>query len=129
MHTIPPGRLGAQQRLGSQGRQNGRMHTTHTDSSFPPKAAPKNRQVAESPALIGCKEAPRAIEDRPQAAVLLRHILHCSRQKIQVQFDGIGNLLAGKLAYPGSRKLDAQRHSINELANAQDQRFFALHPS
>ena len=83
------------------------------------EAAAEHGQPRERVALLVGEQAPRLVDGRSQAAVPLRHVAHRRGEEVDVALDLVRDLGAGEHGHPRGRELDAERHAVDEPADAE----------
>ena len=109
----------AQERLRDELGEKAQLAARDRDGGTAIEAAAEHGQPRERAALLVGEQAPRLVDDRSQAAVPFRHVAHRRGEEVDVALDLVRDLGAGENGYPRRRELDAERHAVDEPADAE----------
>src|SRR6476646_5762147 len=108
MNLVAVARCNLQHRFPRQRFKQRLVRPRHCMRGSNVEASPENGQSAQSPLLIGCKQAPRVVENRAQAAVLRRYVAVRGRQKVEVPLDRVRDLVRRELCHLRRGQLDSE---------------------
>ena len=109
----------AQQRLRNELGEEAQVGARDRDRGAAIEAAAEHGQPRERAALLVGEQTPRLVDDRSQAAVPLRDVAHRRGEEVDVALDLVRDLGAGEHGHPRGGELDAERHAVDEPADAE----------
>ena len=109
----------AQERLRDELGEQAQVGARDRDGGAAIEAAAEHGQPRERAALLVGEQAPRLVDGRSQAAVPFRHVAHRRGEEVDAALDLVRDLGAGEDGHPRGRELDAERHAVDEPADAE----------
>ena len=102
--------LGEQAQVGARDRGRGARD----------RSSPRNTESrARTRSLLVGEQPPRLVEGGAEAAMPLRHVAHRRGEEVDVPLDLVRDLRAGEHRHPRGRELDAERHALDQPADAE----------
>ena len=109
----------AQERLRDELGDQAEVGAGDRDRGAAVEAAAEHGQAGERAALLVGEQTPRLVDGRSQAPVPFRHVAHRRGEEVDVALDLVRDLGAGEDGHPRGRELDAERHAVDEPADAE----------